>query len=202
VSLVEDLVRRPAIRHRNGVGFLTLRSWRASCRDPDLAAFKAEKRVKTPAVIAAAAEEIAAEAKLLLAPNDGWCVTCVACGHSRDARCWGKCLARAVAASLGLPFFEAFTDRLVPGSSHPKEFKRLPPLQWASPPETGAVLLIDDLATSGWHMEEALTLLRGRGLTAVGIGWIGGTIADTDPIATAPAWCRDLPGFANASAAA
>ena len=111
-------------------------------------------------------------------------------------------MAESVAGALGLPFVEAFRDRLIKGSSHPKEFERLPPLQWASPPASGVVLVVDDLSTSGWHLEEALTLLRGRGLAAAGIAWIGGTIADTDPIATAPAWCRDLPGFANASAAA
>jgi hypothetical protein len=119
MSLVEELVRRPAVRHRNDVGYLTLRSWPASLRRDALDAFKAEKRAKTPSVLAAAAEEIAAEARLLLAPGAGWPVTCVACGHSRDPRCWGKLLAESVAAALRLPFVEAFRDRFVTGSSHP-----------------------------------------------------------------------------------
>ncbi len=103
MSLVEQLIRRPAVRHRNDVGFLTLRSWPASLRRDALDAFKAEKRLKTSAVLAAAAEDVAAETRVLLAPDAGWRVTCVACGHSRDPECWGKCLARAAAESLGVP---------------------------------------------------------------------------------------------------
>ena len=102
---------------------------------------------------------------------------------------------RAVAAKgVEVPFVQAFADRFVRGSSHPKEFRRLPPLEWAEP-VNGSAVLIDDLVTSGWHMEEALALLRARGLPSFGAAWIGGSAEDADPTLNLPAWCRDLPGY-------
>lgn len=61
----------------------------------------------------------------------------VACGHSRRANCFGKRLGQQAAAELGAPFAELFP--------------------------VGPVLVIDDLATSGWHMEEAPSLVRAPG---------------------------------------
>ncbi|MGE0714091.1 MAG: phosphoribosyltransferase [Alphaproteobacteria bacterium] len=194
MSLPDRLVRRPTIRRRNAVSFLTVRAWRTATRAEDLAAFKAEKKAKTIDVLEAAAADIAGELVAMAAPVPGWSVCCIACGHSRDPECWGKHLARAVGAVIGLPFVEAFEDRLVAGVSHPKENINLPPLAWRTVPQ-GPVLLIDDLCTSGFHLEEALTLLRGRGLPAIGAAWIGGTVEDADPTAKLPAWARDLPGY-------
>lgn len=198
MSIAEDLIRRPAVRRRNAVSYLTVRRWRTAHRAADLAAFKAEKRAKTAEVIAAAADDLANELRALVGAGDGWSVACIACGHSRDPDCWGKCLARAVAEAMALPFLQVFADRLVPGSSHPKEFKRLPPLEWSTRP-AGAILLVDDLATSGWHLEEALTMLRAK-VPAIGAAWIGGTAEDADPTLNLPAWCRDLPGYVEALA--
>jgi hypothetical protein len=38
------------------------------------------------------------------------------------------------------------------------------------------VLVIDDLATSGWHIEEALGMIRALELPAFGAVWIAGTV--------------------------
>src|SRR5260370_616918 len=80
----------------------------------------------------------------------------------------------AVADELGLRFVEVFEDRFVSGVSHPKEFRNLPPLVWRTKP-AAPTLVIDDLATSGMHIEEALGLLRGLGLPSFGAVWISGT---------------------------
>ena len=61
------------------------------------------------------------------------------------------------------------------GVSHPKEFQNLPPLRWRVRP-TGPVLLIDDVATSGWHIEEALNLLRQQAAPVTAMAWLGGDI--------------------------
>jgi len=196
MSLIDALVRRPSLRQRNDTAFVGLRSWPVAGRDDALAAFKREKLAKTD-VITAAAAEIADEARRLFAPGAGWSVTNIACGHSRDPRCWGKLLAEAVAAELGLPFVEEFRDRFVCGVSHTKEFSNLPPLEWNNQLASGSVLLVDDLATSGWHLEEALTLLRGRGLAASAIVWIAGTVQDGERLARRvpdawPEWVNEL----------
>lgn len=41
---------------------------------------------------------------------------------------------------------------------------------------TGPTIVIDDVATSGWHIAEALERIRENGVTAFGASWIGGTI--------------------------
>jgi hypothetical protein len=46
---------------------------------------------------------------------------------------------------------------------------------WCEQPDR-AVVLVDDIATSGWHIEEAQGMVRGRGLPAFGAVWISGTI--------------------------
>ena len=69
----------------------------------------------------------------------------------------------------------AFTDCFVSGSSHPKTFADLPPLQWNMPP-TAPVLLVDDLATSGCHVEEAGLMLRSLGRPALALTWISGMV--------------------------
>ncbi|BBK42797.1 hypothetical protein STVA_28170 [Allostella vacuolata] len=35
---------------------------------------------------------------------------------------------------------------------------------------------MDDVVTSGWHMEEALGMIRSTGHMTVGFAWIGGTV--------------------------
>lgn len=169
------LVYRPALYRRNAVAWASVRSWRADAKRADLAQLKLCKAGLDPAMIAAAAGEIAALIRLLLGMTSpaGWIATSVACGHSRRYDCFGKRLGQAVAAELELPFFEVFEDRFVAGVSHPKEFKKLPALRWNHEP-AGPVLVIDDLATSGWHMEEALGRIRALGVAAFGVVWLAG----------------------------
>lgn len=98
------------------------------------------------------------------------------CGNSGTEECFGKKLARELASALGLPFAQIFEDRLVEGgSSHPQRYARLGPLVWRNRP-TGSVLLVDDLATTGLHVEQALGALRGEGITALAMVWISGDV--------------------------
>ena len=177
------LAYRPALYRRNAVAWCSVRAWRADAKRADMARLKSCKAALDPVIIAAAAGEIAALLELLFGRFGGWVATTVACGHSRRHDCFGKRLGAAVAAKLGLEFVEIFEDRFVAGVSHPKEFKKLPPLIFkakpadlkGSPKPTG-VLVIDDLATSGGHMEEALGRIRELGLPAFGAVWIAGNV--------------------------
>ena len=40
-----------------------------------------------------------------------------------------------------------------------------------------SMILVDDLATSGWHVEESLTALRQLGASASAFVWITGTVS-------------------------
>lgn len=179
-AAIGSLVWRPAFRSRNDVAYLVTRSWRSDVKKADVGLLKDAKRSCSPDVLAAAAADLAVVAAKLGGPLQGWTVTTVPCGHSRRPDCFGKQLAQLCAQQLGLPFLQVWADRFVSGVSHPKEFSKLPPLEWqAAPP--GPMLLIDDVATSGWHIEEGLNALRSRGVSALGLVWIGGEIAPPRP---------------------
>jgi orotate phosphoribosyltransferase len=38
------------------------------------------------------------------------------------------------------------------------------------------MIVVDDLATSGWHVEESLNALRSLGVSASAFVWITGTV--------------------------
>jgi predicted amidophosphoribosyltransferase len=80
-----------------------------------------------------------------------------------------------VREALGLPFRQVFADRPCSGVSHLKEFARLPRLEQIAEP-LASMIVVDDLATSGWHVEESLTTLRRLGASASAFGWITGTV--------------------------
>src|SRR5215471_296662 len=170
----------PAIRSRNGIGYLTCRRFSAQNR---LGAIRAVKRLKAEAddhETGLAAAEIALLWLRLTGNPGGWTVTNIAAGHSRG-NSFGARLAIAVAERLSLGYLQVWRDRPIKGTSHPKEFRRLPPLEMLAKP-IGATLVIDDVATSGHHMWEELTALRSLNVPAAGIAWIS---ADSGT-ATAP----------------
>jgi orotate phosphoribosyltransferase len=75
----------------------------------------------------------------------------------------------------GVPLVGAFAPRYLSGGSHPKEFRDIPPLEMIRRPD-GPVLVVDDISTSGFHMEEALGRLRAEGLAAMGIVMVAGAV--------------------------
>ena len=84
--------------------------------------------------------------------------------------------ARELGAILKMPVVQAFANVPLKGSSHPKENARRPGLllkRAVSEP----VLLVDDVATSGAHLEEAAKLLRPHCRAVLPIAWISGNAA-------------------------
>jgi hypothetical protein len=175
-SAAPDLTAKRSIYSRNDVAWISAKSWRAESKRADLAAFKGAKAVIDQAVLATAAGEVSALVRRMFGPLAGWTVSTVAVGHSRRPDSFAVRLAQSVAADLGLRFDKVFADRFVTGSSHPKEFSRLPPLQLLRSHLVCPILLVDDVATSGWHMEEALLALRALGVMSFGVVWISGTL--------------------------
>lgn len=169
------LVARRAYYARNGVIWSSVRAWRSDVKRQDVAALRAAKAAVDDATIASAAVEIAAFLRSLFGNLRGWTVSTVAVGHSRRPDSFAVRLAARVAIELDLEFAKIFADRFVSGVSHPKEFDKLPPLTCILTP-TAPVLLIDDVATSGWHLEEAVNDIRGRGVACVAIAWISGNV--------------------------
>jgi hypothetical protein len=168
------LIWRPAVYARHDVTWLSPRAWSVTAKSGDLAELKRAKACLDPVVIDVAAADVAHLAHSVLG-NPPTVVTVVAPGHSRRSDNFAVRLAESVAGRLGAPFLRCFADRFVGGSSHPKEFRKLPPLELVAAPP-GFTLLVDDVASSGFHIEEALRNLRQSGVAAVGIVWIRGTV--------------------------
>jgi predicted amidophosphoribosyltransferase len=133
------------------------------------------KRDLNSQLIDDAAELVAGLVRQLRGDRAADAVTSVPCGHSRRPDCLGNQIAQAVAEAVGLPFLQVFADRPCSGVSHPKEFAKLPPLQRIADLRP-SMILVDDLATSGWHVEESLTALRGFGASASAFVWITGAV--------------------------
>jgi hypothetical protein len=157
-ALLGSLVYRP-----NDVGWIAACAWRAAAKVDDIVALKRAKRELDRGLIDGAAEMVAALVHQLRGDRAADAITNVPCGHSRRPDCLGKQIAQAVAEALSLPFLQVFADRPCSGVSHPKEFAKLPPIERIADP-AASMILVDDLATSGWHVEESLTSLRGLGL--------------------------------------
>ena len=164
------------IFRRNGIGWIAACAWRARAKTDDLTTLKRAKRELDPRLIRDAAELLSALVRQIHGDGAAAAATSVPCGHSRHSDRFGKQIAQAVADDLGLPFLQVFADRPCSGVSHPKEFAKLPPLEQIADP-LSSMLLVDDLATSGWHVEELLTALRRLGASAPAFVWIAGTVA-------------------------
>ena len=174
-GLLGSLVYRPTVFRRNEVGWIAACAWRARAKGDDVVALKRAKRDLDPVLIGQVADSVATVIRQLHGGRSADAITTVPCGHSRRLDCFGKRLAQVVGRSLGLPFLQVFADRPCSGVSHPKEFRKLPPLRQIADP-VSSMILIDDLATSGWHIEESLTALRSLGASTSGFVWIGGTV--------------------------
>jgi hypothetical protein len=174
-GLLGSLVYRPTVFRRNEIALVAACAWRSAAKADDLAVLKRAKREIDQRLIGDASELTAALIRQLRGEPAAGAITCVPCGHSRRPDCFGKRLAQGVAELLGLPFVQVFADRFCSGVSHPKEYSKLPPLEQIADP-VASMLLIDDLATSGWHVAEALTALRKLGASASAFVWIAGTV--------------------------
>lgn len=174
------LVYRPTIFRRNQIRWMSVYRWKAGRKEDGLAALKRAKRELDRKVIDEAALSVAALICELFGDQPAEGITNVPCGHSRRTDCFGKQLAQAVAAHLQIKFVQVFADRPRTGVSHPKQSANVTPLRRIGTPP-GFVFVVDDLATSGQHLEELTLALRDLGVTASAMAWISGVVQGQTP---------------------
>lgn len=167
------VVWNPGVLSRNGVRYLRCRSWRSGTRGTDMLSLKRIKLELAEEPIEGICSDIARVVGECFGVGFFSSVVPVACGHSRRPNCLSAVLASRLAPRFGAEMIRAFKDRFVSGVSHPKEFHKLPPLEIVAMPP-GPCLVVDDVATSGFHIHEAVSALRSAGVPAVGLAWIAG----------------------------
>lgn len=175
LGVLGSLVWRPALYSRRDVCWIGARAWRIRTKRTDLAALRAAKAAMTGAVLDAAAADLVAVLGRLRGDWSDHRVAPVPCGNSGSAECFGKALARRVADALGAGFVQLWEDRPVSGSSHPVRSRNLADLVSLEPVD-GPILVVDDVATSGAHLEQALAAIRAAGHPGVGAVWISGDV--------------------------
>lgn len=177
--LTETLVERRSVRSRKGVSYLTTRAWREPIRAHQIKALKLLKASASPRLAAAIATDLKIEIEALMGGGGFRAVVPVPCGFSQPGQCLSRHIALELAHALGVPMVEALRLPQSDETSHPRKNARRSRMNVLRPPE-GPVLVVDDVATSGEHIEEACRLLRSFGIAVMGLVWIGGNATDSD----------------------
>ncbi len=168
--MMSTLIRQRRLLRRGDVNYHALTRWRSSLKPWQIAALRALKRNPPPALIDTVSNELARAAVDLHGRQTFRAVTAVACGSS-GPDCFAAKLGEQTAQILDLPYMRVFADLPSGGLSHPRRNAHRAKMRVALPP-TEATLLIDDVATSGRHIEEATLLIRQTAPTVLPVVWI------------------------------
>ena len=169
--LLETLRARRALHTRNGMAYVTLRTWRQAVKPTQVSAFKALKLVPPAPLVAAASDEMTSAAVGIFGRYFG-CVVPVPGGSSGRRYGLSVMLGEAIAARLGCPCRDVIRFEAERGGSTPRKAGRLKPFKVIEVP-AGPVLLVDDVATSGRHLELAHGALTATGVAVLSMAWIG-----------------------------
>ena len=170
--LERSLIKRRSLSTRKSTTFVTLRTWRKSAKDTQINALKSLKLERSPHAIHGVASELVAAIVEMYSGIPFSAVIPIPRGHSDHENSFSVLLAEEVARLLSLPFHSPLVGRVKKGSSHPKERASFPAYKIQGT-VSGSVLLIDDVVSSGAHMEKAILALKNAGAFPMAIAWIG-----------------------------
>ncbi len=156
---------------RNGFSYVGLRSWHGQVKEHQIAALVALKANLPESFVATVAEEIATAALSQLGLGVIRNVVPVPCGSSGRADCFSVRIAAKVADLLRCEFKNVLQAKVPKGSSHPKASAKLNAMTMVGDLE-GATLVVDDVVTSGKHLELAMKCLRGNNINCFAMAWI------------------------------
>lgn len=167
--LLDTLLRKHRLLRRSNQLYYGNRTWAKAIKHHQIAAVKAIKRGISSEIVEAAADDLAHQARMI-GVNMYKYVSPMACGSSGPG-CLAERIAEATAAKLGLEYAVAFDPLPVTGSSHPAKSARLPPFRLRRSFD-GPVVLIDDVATTGAHIEKASIALKAVAPAVLPLVWI------------------------------
>jgi hypothetical protein len=155
--LFDTLIEKRRLLRSKGQSYVALNTWAKPVKKYQVAALKALKTECPDAFVMRIADEIAAEAIQLFGSLSDHVVVAVPCGHSGSG-CLSDRLGQRLADRLGIDQLKPFDCPPVSGSSHPKANVKRPRIKLTEP-VTRPVILVDDVVTTGSHIEEAGRLL-------------------------------------------
>jgi predicted amidophosphoribosyltransferase len=172
-KFVLELPRAVSIRTRHDCKYFTLRAWKSNKKIHQIEFMKLIKLAPPKSFVRFVANEMSRFLSTLIGHNNKMIITSVPSGHSKTSNCLASILAQRIASNLKTNYVKLWLDRPMPGSSYPRPLSERPNLEWIVVPKL-PVVIIDDIVTSGSHMEECLTAVRAVGVGALGLAWIGG----------------------------
>jgi hypothetical protein len=170
--LLSTLIQRPAVRSRNGVSYLIARNWRAAIKTYQVLAMKAVKSDPPSSLVRAIGEEIAVTVRSVHGHAAVRNIVPVPCGNSCRDECLSVRVAADVASRLDAKFVRALKPQEGRGASHPKKSAKLKSYEVLEQPADGT-LVVDDVATSGRHLQLAVEALRSPERPVLAVAWVG-----------------------------
>jgi hypothetical protein len=169
--LLETLISGQRLHRRGDISYISLRKWRSAVKPYQIDALRALKADVPESFVTAAAEEMVDAVRTIYGDPSKCVIVPVPCGSS-GTNCLSCRIAGRMARVLGIPVVNAFLPIDVPrGSSHPRRNIKRPKMTLLEN-ITQPVILIDDVATSGSHINEAATLLRAASPQVWSMAWI------------------------------
>jgi hypoxanthine-guanine phosphoribosyltransferase len=170
--LFDTLIKKRTLHSRNGMDYLTLRSWRSQLKSYQISTLISLKQTKPDALVRRCADEIIECVRHVYGDGVITAVVPIPAGSSGDPDSFSVMLAREIATDLNV----AFCDILVPqgsrGKSAPIKSAKLKPYVLKEA-VSGPILVVDDVASSGAHMERAISALKHNSKAVYGVAWIG-----------------------------
>lgn len=170
--LFSTLVKRTAVRSRNGVGYLVVRNWRAAIKEHQLLALRALKADPPSSLVLGIGEELTQAVRSVFGERHIDNVVPVPCGNSGCGECLSTQISANVATRLGARYVTSLKPQAGSGRSHPRKSARLSAFEVVHR-LTGVTLVVDDVVTSGRHLELAVQALRSGDKPVLAVAWIG-----------------------------
>lgn len=169
--LLETLTKKQKLLARNGVSYFALRQWRKSIKPYQIAAIAALKRSADRPIADLIAAEFEDAVRRVLGASFDYVVP-IPGGSSGSEFSLSVEIATLLSSRLGIPLANILiSGQVSKGASHPSKSANLKPYKLAREIQ-GNVLIVDDVVTSGRHIELASKALDKFCSHKVGLAWI------------------------------
>jgi hypothetical protein len=171
--LFETLAHHPTMHFRNASGYVTIRRWRKALKSFQLSSLRITKRSPSEFFVDRVADEMLLSLERIVGVPAFTNVVPVPPGSSGKADSLSIRLSQRIASCIGATHTNCLIAPPTPvGRSHPKKSAQLGEYSLGIKIK-GWALLVDDVASSGRHMELAQSALKASGVPVVGLVWIG-----------------------------